>query len=91
MSDAVKCQINNFEEGDVIMSNHPNMGGSHLPDITIITPYFKDHKILFYVASRGHHADIGGISPGSMPAFSKYLKDEGIAVESFKIIRKGLF
>ena len=91
MSDAVKCQINNFEEGDVIMSNHPKMGGSHLPDITIITPYYKDHKILFYVASRGHHADIGGISPGSMPAFSKCLKDEGIAVESFKIIRKGIF
>ncbi|CAD8176335.1 unnamed protein product [Paramecium octaurelia] len=91
MSDAVKCQINNFNEGDIIMSNHPEMGGSHLPDITIITPYFKDHQKLFYVASRGHHADIGGISPGSMPAFSKYLKDEGIAVRSFKIVENGVF
>lgn len=73
------------------MSNHPEMGGSHLPDITVITPYYENDEILFYVASRGHHADIGGISPGSMPAFSKYFKEEGIAVKSFKIVENGVF
>ena len=59
-------------EGDVLVSNHPQLaGGSHLPDITVITPVFVEKKIVFFVASRGHHADVGGIAPGSMPPLSK--------------------
>jgi 5-oxoprolinase (ATP-hydrolysing) len=76
---------------DVIVSNHPQAGGSHLPDITVISPVWDKEaneggKPIFYVASRGHHADIGGLTPGSMPPFSKSLKDEGIAIKSFKIV-----
>ena len=62
----------NIKEGDVFVSNHPQLaGGSHLPDITVITPIFADGKVAFFVASRGHHADVGGIAPGSMPPLSK--------------------
>ena len=68
------------------MSNHPLAGGTHLPDLTIITPVFRNNKPIFYVASRGHHADIGGIQPGSMPSFSKKLEEEGAAFISFKIV-----
>ena len=58
--------------GDVYMLNDPYHGGTHLPDVTVVTPVFDEagREILFYVASRGHHAEIGGITPGSMPAFS---------------------
>ena len=76
MQEAVRYQVKHWnsegregiQEGDVLISNHPQLaGGSHLPDITAITPVFHDGDIIFFVASRGHHADIGGISPGSMP------------------------
>ncbi len=81
-----------LKDGDVLVSNHPQSGGSHLPDITVITPVFDgDGKILFYVASRGHHADIGGISPGSMPPASKELWEEGAAIDSFKLVTAGKF
>ena len=73
------------------MSNHPCAGGSHLPDITVITPVFYNGLKVFYVASRGHHADIGGISPGSMPPFSKFLSEEGLAIKSFKIVTENIF
>ncbi|RCI04875.1 hypothetical protein CU098_000060 [Rhizopus stolonifer] len=95
LSHAVIYQLNYYKdqlfEGDVIMTNHPSAGGSHLPDITIITPVFNQGKIVFFVASRGHHADIGGISPGSMPPHSKELYQEGAAIKSFKIVAKGHF
>ncbi|CAO3593930.1 unnamed protein product [Absidia cylindrospora] len=95
LSHAVTYQMNyykdNLYEGDVIMTNHPAAGGSHLPDITIITPVFHEKKIVFFVASRGHHADIGGISPGSMPPHSKELYQEGAAIKSFKIVSAGEF
>ncbi|KAI8638943.1 Hydantoinase B/oxoprolinase-domain-containing protein [Parasitella parasitica] len=95
LSHAVIYQLNfykgNLFEGDVIMTNHPQAGGSHLPDITIITPVFDNGQIVFFVASRGHHADIGGISPGSMPPHSKELYQEGAAIKSFKIVSKGHF
>ena len=80
-----------WADGQVIMSNHPCAGGSHLPDITIITPVFCDGQPVFYVASRGHHADIGGISPGSMPPFSRSLAEEGACVRSFKLVIDGHF
>ena len=58
-------------EGDVLASNHPQLaGGSHLPDITVITPVFDAGEIRFFVASRGHHADVGGITPGARPPFT---------------------
>lgn len=81
-----------LQEGDVLVSNHPqSAGGSHLPDITVITPVFDKGSIVFFVASRGHHADVGGISPGSMPPASKSLEEEGAAIVSFKLVRGGEF
>lgn len=71
------------------MSNHPKAGGTHLPDMTVITPVFEGEKPVFYVASRGHHADIGGIQPGSMPSFSSCLAEEGAAFMGFKLVRDG--
>ncbi|RHY96995.1 hypothetical protein DYB35_006008 [Aphanomyces astaci] len=81
-------------EGDVLVSNHPQLaGGSHLPDITVMTPVFESGRIVFFVASRGHHADIGGIAPGSMPPLSKTLTEEGAAIVAFKLVdgRSGQF
>jgi N-methylhydantoinase B/oxoprolinase/acetone carboxylase alpha subunit len=66
-------------------------GGTHLPDITVITPVFHDGKIVFYVASRGHHADIGGISAGSLPPNSTELWQEGAAIDSVRLVRDGVF
>lgn len=77
MSWQIKHLGNTWKEGEVLISNHPSSGGSHLPDITVITPVFDNGVPVFYVASRGHHADIGGISPGSMPPFSRSLVEEG--------------
>ena len=81
-----------LNEGDVLLSNHPQLaGGSHLPDITVITPVFDQGVIVFFVASRGHHADVGGITPGSMPPHSHSLAEEGAAILSFKVVRDGKF
>ncbi|KAH8596411.1 Hydantoinase B/oxoprolinase-domain-containing protein [Bisporella sp. PMI_857] len=82
-----------LEKGDVIVSNHPEYGGTHLPDITVVTPAFNTSgdKILFYVASRAHHADIGGILPGSMPPHSRELFQEGAAIKSEKLVSAGRF
>lgn len=95
MQEAVKWQKDflgsELCDGDVLLTNHPSAGGSHLPDITIITPVFAQGVIVFFVASRGHHADIGGITAGSIPPFSKELYQEGAAIKSFKIVKKGEF
>lgn len=95
MGEAVKKQIALHSEtlrpGEVLASNHPAAGGSHLPDITVVTPVWRNNTIVFFVASRGHHADIGGISPGSMPPFSTTLAEEGAAVRTLKIVQDGLF
>ena len=81
-----------IQEGDVLVSNHPQLaGGSHLPDITVITPVFHRGDIIFFVASRGHHADVGGITPGSMPPHSHTLLEEGAAIVAFKLVRDGVF
>ena len=81
-----------LQEGDVLVSNHPQLaGGSHLPDITVITPVFYEGEIIFFVASRGHHADIGGIAPGSMPPHSRRLEDEGAMIVAFKLVKAGQF
>ena len=79
-------------DGDVLASNHPQLaGGSHLPDITVITPVFDGGDVVFFVASRGHHADVGGITPGSMPAASQCLAEEGAAILSHKLVARGVF
>ncbi|KAI0432561.1 5-oxoprolinase [Xylaria sp. FL1042] len=80
-----------LEEGDVLVSNHPSQGGTHLPDITVMTPVFDEGDIVFYVASRGHHADIGGTLPGSMPPDSRWLYEEGAAILGEKLVEKGRF
>lgn len=80
-----------LKKGDVLVSNHPMFGGTHLPDITVITPAFSGDNIIFYVASRAHHADIGGILPGSMPPASKELFQEGAAIKSEKLVSEGHF
>jgi 5-oxoprolinase (ATP-hydrolysing) len=95
MSTCVKKQSElwrgKLKKGDVLVSNHPMFGGTHLPDITVITPAFSGDNIVFYVASRAHHADIGGILPGSMPPHSKELFQEGAAIKSEKLISQGHF
>lgn len=80
-----------FEEGDVIITNHPGYGGSHLPDVTIVTPvYFRGERIGF-VASRAHHSEIGGKRPGSMPPDARNLEEEGVVIPPAFLARKGRF
>jgi 5-oxoprolinase (ATP-hydrolysing) len=77
--------------GDVYALNDPYDGGTHLPDITVITPVFDDagERILFYVGSRGHHADVGGITPGSVPPDSKSILEEGVRITNWKLVEAG--
>ncbi len=79
--------------GDVVALNNPYNGGTHLPDITVITPVFDEagEKILFFVGSRGHHADIGGITPGSTPSNSHTLEEEGVVIDDFLLCEAGSF
>jgi len=98
-----------MQPGDVYILNAPYNGGTHLPDITVITPVFADSaesaeaqsvkqsgkqakkQVLFYVASRGHHADIGGITPGSMPPGSRSVEEEGVLIDNIKLMDRGQF
>lgn len=93
VSAIIRERADSMKAGDVFMLNDPMAGGTHLPDITVITPVFHDHSTspTFYVASRGHHADIGGISPGSMPPHSKTLEEEGIRFTNFHLVKDGKF
>jgi 5-oxoprolinase (ATP-hydrolysing) len=76
--------------GDVFVTNDPYRGGSHLPDITVVTPVHGDQgQILFFTASRAHHAELGGIRPGSMPPFSHNLGEEGVLIRNFKLVEAG--
>ena len=78
--------------GDSYVSNAPYAGGTHLPDITVISPVFGDDGVLlFFVASRGHHADIGGITPGSMPPGSRHISEEGVLIDAFCLVQQGRF
>ncbi|MBT8077356.1 MAG: hydantoinase B/oxoprolinase family protein [Gammaproteobacteria bacterium] len=79
-----------LQPGDAVMLNSPYNGGTHLPDITVVTPWFENEaRPLFYLASRAHHADIGGITPGSMPAQSRIIDDEGVLIDNFFLVRAG--
>jgi len=97
MSESVESLIaakgETLKPGDVYMLNNPYNGGTHLPDVTVITPVFNEscEQILFYVASRGHQADIGGITPGSMPPNSKNIQEEGILIDNFQLVKQGNF
>ena len=80
-----------MRRGDVFVLNDPYHGGTHLPDVTVVTPVFGEGEgeILFYVGSRGHHADIGGITPGSMPPFSTRIEEEGVQIDNVKLVDAG--
>ena len=82
-----------LEPGDVWMLNAPYNGGTHLPDITVVTPVFAESgaEILFFVAARGHHADIGGIAPGSMSPKATRIEEEGVYIDPFKLVEGGRF
>jgi len=76
--------------GDVYVTNDPAAGGSHLPDVTVVTPVHDGDDLIFFTASRGHHADIGGITPGSMPPRSRTLEEEGVVLRGLRIVRAGV-
>ncbi len=78
-----------FEEGDTIVTNHPKYGGSHLPDVTVVTPVFHEGERVGFVVNRAHHSEIGGISPGSMPPNAKNLEEEGVVISPFYLVKKG--
>ncbi len=77
-----------FEEGDMAILNDPYKGGTHLPDITCISPVFVDRKLVFFVGNRAHHSDVGGMTPGSMPLATEIFQ-EGLIIPPIKLIRKG--
>ncbi|MBO6826752.1 MAG: hydantoinase B/oxoprolinase family protein, partial [Sneathiella sp.] len=97
MSESIKSVIRKhkatMKAGDVYALNAPYNGGTHLPDVTVITPVFDeaDSDILFYVASRGHHADIGGLTPGSMPPDSRTVEEEGVIIDNILLVDGGTF
>ncbi len=94
MSESIRAVIDRnpaMEPGDVFVLNDPYHGGTHLPDVTVVTPvYLEAPAPSFFVASRGHHADIGGISPGSMPPFSRRIDEEGVLIDNFKLVERGV-
>jgi 5-oxoprolinase (ATP-hydrolysing) len=96
MSDSVQSVIrqhgDTMQRGDVYMLNVPYNGGTHLPDITVVMPvYAVDGGLLFYVAARGHHGDVGGITPGSMPPTSTTIEEEGVLLDNVRIVEAGRF
>ena len=97
MSESIKTVIRRrsgtMRPGDVYVLNAPYAGGTHLPDVTVITPVFDQagRDVLFYVGSRGHHADIGGITPGSMPPDSRTVEEEGVLLDNVVLVEQGRF
>ncbi|MFN2643890.1 MAG: hydantoinase B/oxoprolinase family protein [Burkholderiales bacterium] len=95
MSESIKTVIREnrgrIKPGNVYVLNAPYNGGTHLPDVTVITPVFQGEQTLFYVGSRGHHADIGGITPGSMPPGSTVVEEEGVLIDNFLLVEEGRF
>jgi 5-oxoprolinase (ATP-hydrolysing) len=89
---AVKARHPTLTPGEAFALNNPYFGGTHLPDITVVMPVFlKGEEPAFYVAARGHHADVGGVQPGSMPPFSKTIDEEGVLLDALPIMRDGRF
>ena len=95
MGESIKTVIRDnagrMQPGDVYVLNDPYHGGTHLPDVTVITPVYLEGQAApaFYVGSRGHHADIGGLTPGSMPPFSTRIEEEGVQIQNFKLVEAG--
>ena len=89
----IRLRRSEMRPGDVYMLNAPYNGGTHLPDITVVTPVFDEQgtEILFYVASRGHHADVGGITPGSMTPRATTIEEEGVYIDNVKLVDQGRF
>jgi 5-oxoprolinase (ATP-hydrolysing) len=96
MGESIKTVIRKnagrIQPGEAYVLNDPYNGGTHLPDVTVVTPVFDEagRELLFFVASRGHHADIGGITPGSMPPNSTTVEEEGVLLDNFKLVEGGL-
>ena len=94
MGESIKTVVRDnaasMQPGDVFVLNDPYHGGTHLPDITVITPVYLDGRATFYVGSRGHHADVGGITPGSMPPFSTSIEEEGVQIDNVKLVDRGV-
>nr|WP_035202850.1 hydantoinase B/oxoprolinase family protein [Acidovorax sp. CF316] len=96
MGESIKTVIRDnagrMQPGDVFVLNDPYHGGTHLPDITVITPVYigEEAEPTFYVGSRGHHADVGGITPGSMPPFSTRIEEEGVQINNVKLVERGV-
>ncbi|MEU6540050.1 hydantoinase B/oxoprolinase family protein [Streptomyces sp. NPDC047000] len=93
VKEVIRRRADSMRPGDTYAVNDPYHGGTHLPDVTVITPVFgtQGDRILFYVASRGHHAEIGGISPGSMPADSRTIDEEGVLFDNWLLAEDGRF
>ncbi|MEO4000169.1 hydantoinase B/oxoprolinase family protein [Mesorhizobium sp. CAU 1732] len=89
----IRLNEGDIHPGDVFALNAPYNGGTHLPDITVVTPVFSDDEseILFYAASRGHHADVGGTAPGSMTPLATTVDEEGVLFDNFRIVERGRF
>ncbi len=89
----IRSRSASLKPGDVVALNNPYNGGTHLPDVTVITPVFSESgdQILFFVGSRGHHADIGGLTPGSTPPGSATLEEEGVVIDDFLLVDGGVF
>ncbi len=89
----IRLNEGDIHPGDVFVLNAPYNGGTHLPDITVVTPVFDDagDEVLFYTASRGHHADIGGTAPGSMTPLATSVDEEGVLIDNFRMISRGTF
>ncbi len=94
MGEAVQAllKVEIIQQGEVYLLNSPYQGGTHLPDITVVSPVFSDdEQLLFFVASRGHHADVGGITAASMPAYSQHISEEGLLSAGLKIVQNDQF
>ena len=89
----IEMNQGDIHKGDVFILNAPYNGGTHLPDITVVTPVFDDAgiQIKFFVASRGHHADVGGLAPGSATPRATHVDEEGVLIDNFKMIKQGVF
>ncbi len=95
MSDSIKTVMREnagqLHDGDAFMLNSPYNGGTHLPDVTVVTPVFADGKPVFWLGSRGHHADIGGRTPGSAPPDSQHIEEEGVLIDNVRLVSRGKF
>ncbi|SEO71247.1 5-oxoprolinase (ATP-hydrolysing) [Salinihabitans flavidus] len=95
MSDSIRTVMREnagtIAEGDAFMLNSPYNGGTHLPDVTVVTPVFVDGAVMFWLGSRGHHADIGGRTPGSGPPDSTHIDEEGVLIDNVRLVKEGRF